>query len=160
MLSIGDRAEAEIAANLHGMVLLHLECSHAKVTHHMPPQPIMSIGKSNRGSDVGHGAWLCCAHVLPRGQTSSLDEWQCQLINFTTVIITFFRTYSGMMMRLQFRGVTCQECLETAGNLEKQTECCVHSRRLHVIAARPSGKESATVGRVELPGHSSERGVE
>lgn len=57
MLSIGDRAEAEIAANLHGMVVLHLECSHAKV---MPSQPIMFIGKSNRGSDVGRGAWLCC----------------------------------------------------------------------------------------------------
>ena len=35
LLSIGDRAEAEIAANLHGTVLLHLECSHAKVTPHI-----------------------------------------------------------------------------------------------------------------------------
>jgi hypothetical protein len=34
----------------------------------------MSIGKSNRGSDVGHGAWFCFAHVLPRGQTLSSDE--------------------------------------------------------------------------------------
>jgi hypothetical protein len=109
----------------------------------------MSIGKSNRGSDVGHGAWLCCAHVLPRGQTLSSDEWQCQLMKFTMAIITFFHTHSSMMIRLHFLGD--QEWLETARD--------VHSRRLHVIAARPSGKESATAGSVELPGHSSEGGI-
>jgi hypothetical protein len=66
----------------------------------------MSIGKSNRGGDVGHGAWHCCAHVLSMGQTLSSDEWQCQLIKFTMVIITFSHAHLNMMIRLQFLGVT------------------------------------------------------
>jgi hypothetical protein len=72
-------------------------------------------------------------------------------MKFTTAIITFFHTHLSMMIRLHFLGVTRNGLLRAAWD--------VHSRRLHVIAARPSGKESATAGSVELPGHSSEGGI-
>jgi hypothetical protein len=78
------------------------------------------------------------AHVLPRGQTLSPDEWQCQLIKFTTVIITFFHTHSSMMIRFTFsRG----DPRKTAGSLEsKPLFIVMFICNLHVIAARPSGK--------------------
>lgn len=63
LLSIGDRAEAEVAANLHGMVLFHLECSHAKVTLHMPSSrsclSVSQIEGVTLGTVPGFVAHIC-----------------------------------------------------------------------------------------------------